>query len=112
MSNIGRPVDRPQTSESGQNGKHVSSPIFADNFPTLWEFLTKQRDLGELHKTGCLTLFADGVKLKVCLNDRPARSSCFVSGSGLLEVLARCDRGLLEGSLRWSKKGYQRRSRA
>jgi len=112
MSNAGRPVDRPQTGKSGQNGKPVSSPIFADNFPTLWDFLTIQRDFGELHKTGCMTIFADGDRLKMVLNDRPARSSCFMAAGSLLELMAVADRGLFEGSHKWSKKGYQRRSRA
>ncbi len=111
MSDIGRKVDKPDLGKSCDSDKGVSTPKFADNFPTLWEFLTVQRDLGEMHKTGCMTLFADGVKLKLCLNDRPTRSSCFISGDGLLQVLARADRGLLDGSLTWSKKGYQRRPR-
>lgn len=110
MSNIGRPVDPPQPRKLSGSEKPVSSPVFADNFPTLWEFLHNQRDYGEIHKTGCVTLFVDGDKIKLCANDRPARQSCFVSGDGLLEALARLDRGLLEGSLRWSKQGYRRRS--
>lgn len=110
MSTIGRKVDKPQLSELSIPQKPVSSPVFADNFPTLWDFLKKQRDYGEFHKTGCVTIFVDGEKIKLCVNDRPARQSCFVSGNGLLEALARVDRGLLEGSLRWSKQGYKRRS--
>ena len=110
MSEIGRSVTRPKTSELSNCQKPVSSPVFADNFPTLWDFLQKQRDYGEIHKTGCVTIFVDGDKIKLCANDRPARQSCFVSGDGLLEALARLDRGLLEGSLRWSKQGYRRRS--
>ncbi len=112
MSDIGRPVDRPQFPKSSTSDKCVSTPSFEANFPTLWEFLAKQRDYGEFHKTGCLTLFVEGQTLKVVLNDRPTRQSCFQSGSSLLEVLGRCDRGLLEGSLQWTKKGYQRRRRA
>ncbi len=110
MPNIGRKVDKPAPSELSNGQKPVSSPVFADNFPTLWDFLQKQRDYGEIHKTGCVTIFVDGEKIKLCANDRPARQSCFVSGDGLLEALARLDRGLLEGSLRWSKQGYRRRS--
>jgi len=112
MSNIGRPVARPIQKQAEGQRPGVSSPSFEANFPTLWEFLAKQRDFGEIHKTGCLTLFIEGETLKVCLNDRPTRRSCFMSGKGLLEVLARCDRGLLEGSLTWTQKGYKRRRKA
>lgn len=111
MSTIGRRLTKPELGKlSGcQNG--VSSPVFADNFPTLWDFLSRPRDLGEKHQTGCITLFADGVKLKCVVNDRPARQSAFVSADGLLALMARVDRGLIEGSLTFTSSGYQRRSR-
>lgn len=109
MSTIGRKVDRPVTSKLSDPQKPVSSPVFADNFPTLWEFLEKQRDYGTFYKTGCVTIFVDGVKIKLCANDRPLEQSTFVSGDGLLEALARLDRGLLEGSLRWTKTHYRKR---
>lgn len=110
MCKIGRKLTRPEQSELSDPQKGVSRPKFADNFPHLWDFLQKQRDFGEIHKTGCVTIFVDGTKIKLCVNDRPTRQSCFVSGDGLLEALARVDRGLMDGSLRWSKQGYKRRS--
>lgn len=109
MSTIGRKVNRPAQSELSIPEKPLSRSKFEDNFPHLFCFLSKRRDFGEFHQTGCLTLFIEGETLKVCLNDRPCRQSCFVSGAGLLEVLASADRGLLEGSHKWSKKGYQKR---
>lgn len=112
MSKPGRSISPPRSPKIEESANPPSSPVFADNFPTLWDFLQKQRDYGEIHKTGCVTIFVDGEKIKLCANDRPARQSCFVSGDGLLEALARLDRGLLEGSLRWSKQGYKRRSAA
>ena len=106
---IGRPVARPATtSEPNQNV--VSSPLFQDRFPELWQFLAKQRDLGEIHQTGSITMFVDGIKIKLCLNDRPTRQSCFVSGDTLGEALQRANRGIIEGSLKWSSVGYNRRS--
>ena len=111
MNRIGRPVQPPAMSKLSGSQKPVSSPSFEANFPSLWLFLAKQRDFGEIHKTGCLTLFVEGETMKVCLNDRPCRQSCFVSGHNLLEVLARADRGRLEGSHAWTKKGYQKRGR-
>lgn len=111
MNRIGRKLNRPDTSKLSISENGVSSPVFADNFPTLWDFLSRPRDLGEKHKTGCITIFADGVKLKCVVNDRPARQSAFVSADGLLELMARVDRGLIEGSLNFTSSGYQRRPR-
>jgi hypothetical protein len=108
-SNLGRPVARPVT-ETESTGETVSTPGFRGHFPILWKFLADRRDLGEIHQTGCVTLFVDGSKIKLCVNDRPSRQSCFVSGDTLMEALARVDRGLAEGSLKWSRQGYKRRS--
>lgn len=105
----GRKVDRPSVQrEPGL--RNLSRSPFEESFPVLWQFLAIQRDLGESHKTGCVTLFVDGDKIKLCVNDRPSRQSTFVSGSTLMEALARVDRGLKEGSLNWSRSGYKRRS--
>lgn len=106
---VGRPVARPAT-ETEPTGETVSRPGFEGNFPLLWQFLQKQRDLGEYHKTGSITIFVDGEKIKLCVNDRPTRQSCFVSGGTLLEALSIVEQGLVEGSLRWSSVGYKRRS--
>jgi len=108
-SNPGRRVG-PPTIPQEPSARSVSTPPFQQTFPVLWEFLAVQRDLGEMHKTGSVTLFVDGDKIKLCVNDRPRRHSCFVSGDTLLEALARVDRGLKEGSLNWSSVGYKRRS--
>lgn len=112
MSKPGRSVSRPPSTKLEVSGKPVSSPVFQDNFPTLWDFLARQRDYGEIHRTGCITIFVDGSKLKAVVNDRPARQSAFVSADGLLQLMARIDRGLIEGSLNFTKQGYQRRPRA
>ena len=111
MIEIGRKVSRPDKSKLSVSENCVSSPVFADNFPTLWDFLSRPRDLGEIHKTGCITIFADGVKLNCVVTDRPARQSAFVSADGLLALMARVDRGLIEGSLDFTASGYQRRPR-
>jgi len=108
-NNAGRPVARPATPPEPSNGSK-SSPGFKGNFPQIWEFLANPRDLGEYHKTGSITLFVDGEKIKLCVNDRPARQSCFVSGDTLMEALSTVERGFVEGSLRWSAAGYRRRS--
>lgn len=106
----GRRVERPET-ESSEKQKRLSSPNLEEIFPQLSSFLSNRRDLGEIHQTGCITLFRDGSALKICLNDRPTRQSCFVSARTLWEALCRADRGLVEGSLTWSSAHYSRRPR-
>jgi hypothetical protein len=108
-NNAGRRVNRPAR-EPEPTQDRVSSPLFCDRFPTLWNFLAIRRDLGEIHQTGSITIFVDGEKIKLCMNDRPTRQSCFVSGDTLGEALERADRGIVEGSLTWSSVGYKRRS--
>jgi hypothetical protein len=105
---IGRKVERVQCA-ADQLEPDPSTPGFKGNFPRLWQFLAIRRDLGEIHQTGSVTLFIDGEKIKLCVNDRPSRQSCFMSGDTLMEALLRVDRGLAEGTLRWSSAGYKRR---
>lgn len=112
MSSPGRRVPRPVSPELSESGKHVSTPGFAGMFPTVWNFLSKQRDLGEIHQTGSITIFVDGGKIKLCVNDRPARQSCFVSGDTLMRALEVVEQGLTADSLKWSSAGYRRRSKA
>jgi len=106
----GRKVSH-NTGSDEPDDRPVSTPGFKGNFPTLWKFLAKRRDLGETHQTGCITLFVDGEKIKLCINDRPTRQSSFVSGSSLLEALARAERGIKEGSLTWTRANYKRRTK-
>ena len=105
----GRKVSRP-VSGADQVSGFPSRSGFEENFPRVWKFLKIRRDLGEIHQTGSITIFVDGSKIKLCVNDRPTRQSCFVSGDTLMEALLRVDRGLTEGSLNWSSAGYKRRS--
>lgn len=108
MSSPGRSVPRPVSPkiEDSQNG--VSTPGFQGHFPKIWEFLSKCRDFGEFHQTGSITIFVDGSKIKLCVNDRPTRHSCFMSGSTLMEALSSVESGMSEGSLKWSRVGYKR----
>lgn len=105
----GRKVSRPKNGADQVSG-FPSRAGFEENFPLVWKFLAIRRDLGEIHQTGSITLFVDGRKIKLCVNDRPTRQSCFVSGDTLMEALLRVDRGLAEGSLKWTSAGYKRRS--
>lgn len=109
-SKPGRSVSRPM-SKSSETTKPLSTPDLAEIFPSLHQFLQNERDFGEIHKTGCVTLFSDGASFKVCLNDRPARQSAFTAHQTLWGALCRADRGLEEGSLQWSAAHYRRRAK-
>ncbi len=106
-SSPGRPVSRPATKPE-QTGGDQSRAGFRAHFPKIWQFLAIPRDFGEFHQTGSITLFIDGEKIKLCVNDRPSRHSCFMSGETLMEALGRVETGMAEGSLKWSRVGYKR----
>ncbi len=110
MSNPGHSVPRPVSPKIEENGKPVSTPGFQGHFPNLWDFLSKQRDFGEFHQTGSITIFVDGSQIKLCVNDRPSRHSCFMSGPTLMDALTSVEQGMRDGTLKWSQVGYKRRS--
>ena len=112
MSEIGRKVDKPAPTKSSESEKGVSRRKDEQNWPNLWAFLHNERDFGEKHKTGSITLFVDGDKIKMVLNDRPCRKSVFVSGQSFGDCFNKADMGLESLSLNWSGARYQRRSRA
>jgi len=112
MSNIGRQVSAPKLAKETQSTTERVHRKDEDRYPSLYSFLHDQRDYGELHKTGSITIFIDGDKLKMVLNDRPTRKSCFISGDSFGELFAKADMGLESVSHNWTGKGYQRRSRS
>lgn len=105
---LGRPVQRP-SNDDGTVQPVVSSPGFVDKFPYLAEFLTKSRGDGQLPTTGTVTLFLEDGHFKLCLNDRPAARSTFVTGDTLGQVLDAADAALGSNTIKWRVRGYVRR---
>ena len=104
-SKVGRRVAHPaQTAD--QVDSSPSSPVFAENYPHLYRFLSESRKTENFSKTGSMTVFWEDGVFKVCLNDRPNYRSCFVSDRELAGALRIADRGLRSGKLRFRSKGY------
>jgi len=104
---IGRPVAKPEASESVDSASGLSTPDFGMKYPNLHDFLARERPGSKWHKTGCLTMFWEDGVYKLCLNDRPNKKSTFVSHVELATAFQIADRGLRSGTLRWRQKGYK-----
>lgn len=103
---IGRAVGRPQV-ESVQMDTGPRGRSFEEQYPRLQAFLERERGAGIGPKTGCLTLFYEDGKYKICLNDRPNNQSLFVASETLSEAFRIGDRQLGTGRAKWHKRGYK-----
>lgn len=106
IQSIGRAVARP----ARETLEPVSTPIagnFAENYPALQDFLEQKRGSHKRHRTGSATLFVDGGRYKLCLNDRPRSRSCFVSAKTLGKLYETANIGLEHDLLEWRTKGYK-----
>ncbi len=111
MLSIGRQVSAPKTGKETQPNKQVGPRKDATRWPSLYAFLYQERDLGQPHKTGSITIFTEGGKLKAVLNDRPIRKSVFLAADSFAELWAKADMGLEAGTFDWSGAGYKSRSK-
>lgn len=102
----GRRVARPATT-ADQTKVAASTPVFAENYPHLYRFLSESRRTENFTKTGAMTVFWEDGVFKVCLNDRPNYQSCFVSHQELSGAFRIADRGLGSRGLTWRRKGYR-----
>jgi len=105
-SKPGRPVPHPAQAAE-QVASNGSSPVFAENYPHLYGFLSESRKTENFHKTGSMTVFWEDGVFKVCLNDRPNFRSSFVSHGELAGALRVADRGIRSRGLKWRRKGYR-----
>lgn len=108
---IGRPLVRPSTIPD-QDTSMASSPVFAENYPSLYGFVSKDRKSENFHARGSFTVFWEDGVFKVNLNDRPNGLSTFVSSPELACALRIADSGIRSGTLRWRvNKQYRARSK-
>jgi hypothetical protein len=110
-SNPGRAIARP-ASTPDQDAPDASRPTFAQNYPSLYRFLSEDRENENFHSTGAITVFWESGVFKVNLNDRPLGKSCFVSHTELGGAFLIADRGIRSGSLRWRVNRKYRASAA
>lgn len=89
-------------------GAAVSKWVDADfekEWPYLSAFLADTVwDDGTQRETGTLLIFVQEGYLKVCLNDRAANRSAFVTGPTINMLFDACEAGLEGDSLDWRKK--------
>jgi len=102
---LGRGVSRPKTAAVEIDRGPQS---FATAFPRLQSFLADPLQTPEGPQTGCMTVFFEDGRYKLCLNDRPKGQSCFVSSTILAECYRIAERGFQSKTLRWRVKGYKR----
>lgn len=103
---IGRPISRPESTPD-QDTAAVSRSTFAQNYPSLFRFLSEVRETSNFHKTGSVSVFWESGVFKVCLNDRPEYRSTFVSAQTLGETFLIADRGIRSRTLRWRKNRHK-----
>jgi len=101
---LGRGVARPKT-VAVDVPRDTGS--FAASFPRLQAFLEHPVGNSVGARTGCMTLFFEDGRYKLCLNDRPNNRSCFVSSPVHVECYRIAERGLQGNSLMWRTKGYK-----
>jgi hypothetical protein len=102
----GRSIARPANSAEQVEASR-STPVFAENYPHLYRWLSESRKTENFVKTGAMTVFWEDGVFKVCLNDRPNYQSCFVSHQELSGALRIADRGIGSRGLKWRRKGYK-----
>jgi len=91
----------------------VSSPLFAQNYPSLFRLVGVSRPSEKYHPRGCFTVFWEDGVFKVAINDRPEGRSCVVSSAELGEAMQIADRGLRSGTLQWRvNKRYKATARS
>jgi hypothetical protein len=74
--------------------------------PHLWEHLTAyQWDDGSFRTPSTLTVFYEGGRCKLCLNNRAECATGWVSGDSLHEAMKAMDEALSLGKLDWRKNG-------
>jgi hypothetical protein len=92
-------------------GEAVSGPVPEpapfSSFPAVLEFLTLLTwPDGTSRSSGTILTFHEQGCWKLCLNDRDAEESCFVSGRTLLEAFRQAEEAICLGTGDWrSRKG-------
>lgn len=102
-----------QRVSSGSKEKVIASASgdeLTDRLPTLFDFLTLLRWPDDAARaTGTLLLFCEDGLWKASLHDRDGARTVFVSGGGLLGLLAICDEALACPGTPWRSDRNRRK---
>lgn len=73
-------------------------------YPAVWEYLSVAHyPNGKPRILSTLTVFVDGLMVKLCLNDRDAALTAWVAGLTLSDALSALDTGLTEDTVEWRR---------
>lgn len=103
--------------EPGINGvaRTIDSEValcgLSSSYPGLWEHLTETAwPSGKSRMTSTLLIFVEEGLVKLCLNDRSATRTAWVSGRTLTEALEHLNSGIEGDSLEWRRARYGKKS--
>lgn len=98
-------LDRPKPVEVGVTfgaGHAFAQSVLPQLFPTLWAYLsdTVWSD-GSARSTSTITVFAEDGLVKLCLNDREGKRTCWSTGTSLEESAEALEQRLAAGTAEW-----------
>ena len=104
-------VLRRQNHSSEAGGSGPAAPgAFGKQYPSLWEYLTTVSwPDGTARRTSTLLLFSDAGCVKLCLNDRDAELSTWMTGRDPEEALEALEAVLEAGTGEWRANPTKRR---
>lgn len=95
-------MKKPHGVEEGAGSWELALGEVSRLFPLIVEYLAADRwDDGTPRERSTLLMFVDGLRWKVCLNDRALGRVAFVSGVDPEEVLSSLEEALAKDSLDW-----------
>jgi hypothetical protein len=74
---------------------------FAEEYPGLFELLTRVRFKGKPRKAGRITMYAEPGRATLCLVDADSQQVAFYTAEGFAEALTGAEGALQTGSLDW-----------
>lgn len=105
MTKPGRKITNPVIKEE-QDALDASTPVFGRKYPMLWKFFQKKQRSPGIKPNGCITLFYEDFRFKLCVNDRPNNRSLFVSAKEPADAFALAEQALSSDRVGWrSYKG-------
>lgn len=103
-------VRRNQAAAAAQSAGGVNGSGLAERYPAVWEYLSvSQYEDGTARRTSTLMLFVDASGVKVCLNDRDADLTCWITASSPGEALEALETALQAGRAEWQKPVKKKR---
>lgn len=84
---------------------------FSEEYPGVWEFITRQVFQGSPRATGKVVFFVEGGKATLCLIDRATGQVAFFTAGTVSDALVGTEKALQGGTLDWrvDKKAQYRR---